>query len=394
MKLEVPVDFKKLKASFLETMTISKYSIIMYFRERTAVFFSLFIPVMLMGVFGLLNLGGGVKFNVAIVDEANNQYSKQVIQVVEKVTAFKVVTEDKATALDQLEKSKQSYVVVLPKDFGANFGQSAGAAINKVPSSGAKVAVVQPQKINIYYDMSQNAANIQVGFTVFDKIFDGMTHQIARVPQYFEINQISIGGKDLRYIDYVVPGLVAMSVMQLSIFAVTAIMISWKERGILKRLLATPIHPSVIIFSQVSSRLLITIMQAGLLILLGVILFQLHVVGSVPLVLLLIVLGGLIFLCLGFALSGVAKSQNSVAAIAQVFVFPQMFLSGIFFPREAFPEWLYKISNFFPLTFFAEALRNVMVKGYSIFQIRYDLLGMTVWAIIMFVAAVKLFRWE
>lgn len=380
--------------SLKETLTISKYSVMMFYRERSTIIFSLFIPIMLMGIFGLLNLGGGIKYKVAIVDEAQNTVSKQVVDVVKKVDVFTITEESREAALDDLKSSKQTYALILPKDFGSNIA-AGQVAIAKNPASTAQIqSQIQPQKVDIYFDQSQNASNIQVGFTVFDKIFDGMTHQIARVPNYFEINQISIGGTSLRYIDYLVPGLVAMSVMQLSIFAVTAIMVSWKERGILKRLLATPIHPSVIIFSQITARILITFMQSALLILLGIIFFNLHIQGSIPLVGMLIVFGGLIFLSLGFAISGVAKTQNSVAAIAQLFVFPQMFLSGIFFPREAFPEWLLKISNFFPLTYFSEAMRNVMVKGYSAFQIRSDLIGMAVWAVIMFVLAVRMFRWE
>lgn len=348
----------------------------MYFREKTAIFFTLFIPVMLMSIFGLLNMGGGIEFKVAVVDQANNQASKQVIETLKKVDSFKITQEDKKTALDQLENSKQSFVVVLPENFSV------------------QVKSASPQNVDIYYDQSQNASNTQVGFTIFDKVFDGLTHQITRTPNYFKVKQIAIGGNDLRYIDYLVPGLVAMSVMQMSIFAVTAVMVAWKERGILKRLLATPIHPSVIIFSQITSRLLTTIMQAGLLILMGLLLFNLHIVGNIGLVVLLIVMGGLIFLSLGFALSGIAKTQNAVAALAQLFVFPQMFLSGIFFPRDSFPQWLQTVSDFFPLTFFSEAIRDVMVKGYTLFQISGDLLGMLVWIVIMFILAVWLFRWE
>lgn len=387
------INYKDIVKSVRETLTISKYSIIMYFREKTAIYFSLFIPIMLMGIFGLLNMGGGIKFNVVVVDEANNALSKQVLETVKKIDVFKVTEEGRDQAIAEIKDGKQTYALILPSGFGSNI-MPAATAVQKIPVATAQTQAVTPQKIDVYFDQSQNASNIQVGFTIFDKIFDGTTHQIARVPNYFEINQISVGGKDLRYIDYVVPGLVAMSVMQLSIFAVTAIMVSWKERGILKRLLATPIHPAVIIFSQIVSRLLITIMQASLLILMGILLFKLHVVGSIGLVVLLIVIGGLIFLSMGFALSGVAHTQNSVAALANLFVFPQMFLSGIFFPREAFPDWVFKVSNFFPLTYFSDAMRNVMVKGYSLFQIRGDLLGLAVWSVIMFVLAVRLFRWE
>ncbi|NTU69394.1 ABC transporter permease [bacterium] len=383
--------YSSIKRSIKEILTITKYSILMFFREKTAIFFSLFIPVMLMLIFGALNMGGGVKFNVAVIDNANNDLSKQTIETLKKIDAFRLTeTKDKDDAVNQLKNGKFSYVLVLPSDLTI---QNTNVELNKIPISPENQT--QPaKKIDIYYDQSQNTSTVEVGFTVFDKVFDGMTHKIARVPQMFELSRISVAGTDLRYIDFIIPGLVSMSVMQLSIFAVTGQIVSWRERGILKRLLATPIHPSVIIFSQITSRVLITFMQAALLILMGILLFNLHIVGSLVLVVGLIVMGGLIFLSMGFALSGIASTQNVVAAIANLFVFPQMLLSGIFFPRDALPVWLNNITNFFPLTYFSDAMREVMVKGADLYAIRNDILGLAVWALIMFFLAIKLFRWE
>lgn len=380
----------ELKKSLFEILTITKYSILMFFREKTAIFFSLFIPIMLMSIFGVLNTNSGIKFNVGVVDEAGNAQSKQVIEVLKKVDALKISEGAKDDKINELKNAKQSYVLVIPKNFGANIG----AQTQKIPVTQAEAVSSEPQKIDIYFDQSQNASNIQVGFTIFDKVFDGITHQIARVPNFFDLNRISINGNDLRYIDFLVPGLVAMSVMQLSIFAVTGQIVSWRERGILKRLLATPIRPSVIIFSQIVSRVIITFLQASILIVMGIVLFKLQIIGNIGLVVGLIVMGGLIFLSMGFALSGLASTQNVVAALANLFVFPQMFLSGIFFPRDSFPDWLNSASNFFPLTYFSDAMREVMVKGASLYAIRNDLLGLTVWALIMFIFATRLFRWE
>lgn len=388
------MNLKKIYKSIRETLTITKYFIIMFFREKTAIFFSLFIPVMLMGIFGLLNQGDGIKFNVGILDQANNEYSHQVVDTMKQINSFNITTEsniDEATI--KLKEAKLSYVLVLPEGFGSNFSAALIASqLQKTPVTTAPP--VQPEKLTIYYDASQNTSTVQVGFTIFDKVFDGYTHQIARVPNFFEINQVSIAGSDLNYIDFVVPGLVAMSVMQLSIFAVTGQIVSWRERGILKRLLATPINPGVIIFSQIVSRVIITFLQASLLIIMGILLFNLQIIGNIALVIGLIVLGGLIFLSMGFALSGIATTQNVVAALANLFVFPQMLLSGIFFPRDALPEWVNNITAYFPLTYFSEALRDVMVKGADIVAIKSDLLGLFVWAGIMFILAVKMFRWE
>lgn len=383
--------------SLKNILTITKYSILMFFREKTAIFFSLFIPVMLMSIFGALNMGRGLGFNLAIVDEAENQYSKQVIETFKKIEGFRVnEVSNKDEAIEALKKGNYAYALVLPKDFGNYFQKLPKIEVQKfnVDQLAVNQNPVQTERVDLYYDQSQNASMSAVGFTLFEKVFDGMTHQIARVPNYFEINRISIQGRDLRYIDYIIPGIVSMSIMQLSIFAVTGQLVSWRERGILKRLLATPIHPSVIIFSQIVSRVIITFMQASLLILMGIILFDLQIVGNIGIVVGLIVAGGLIFLAMGFALSGLASTQNVVAAIANLFVFPQMLLSGIFFPRDALPDWLKVITNYFPLTYFSDAMRQVMIQGANLMTIRQDLLGLLAWAFIMFFLAVRLFRWE
>lgn len=377
-------DFKK---SIKEIWTITKYSVLMFFREKTSIFFSLFIPVMLMGVFGLLNTTGSISYNVGIADEANNASSKQIVEAIKKVDVFNVSEGAKDEKLDELKNSKLTYVLVIP----STFGQVQSPPATRMPVSTAPRA---PTKIDIYYDESQNAANIQVGFTIFGEIFDAVTHKIENVPVLFDLNKVAIGGSELRYIDFLVPGLVAMSVMQLSIFAATNQIVSWRERGILKRLLATPIRPAMVIFAQIVSRILITFFQASILILMGVLLFNLHIVGNIGIVIGLIILGGLIFLSMGFGLSGVSNTHTAVMAIAQVFIFPQMFLSGIFFPREGFPDWLNTITAYFPLTYFADAMREVMTRGADLAAIRGDLLGLFVWAIIMFIVAVKLFRWE
>lgn len=121
-------DFNAIKRSISDTLVITKYSILMFFREKTAIFFSLFIPIMLMSIFGLLNQGSGVKFNVAVVDQANNAYSKQVVQTMEKVSAFRITTgETKDQAVSDLKNAKFAYVLVLPKNFGSNFSAAQAA---------------------------------------------------------------------------------------------------------------------------------------------------------------------------------------------------------------------------------------------------------------------------
>jgi ABC-2 type transport system permease protein len=126
----------------------------------------------------------------------------------------------------------------------------------------------------------------------------------------------------------------------------------------------------------------------------GIYFFKLQVAGSMPLVYFLALLGGVVFLTMGFAVSGFATTQNTVMAVANLIMMPQMFLSGVFFPREALPELMQKITAFFPLTYLSDGMRQVMINGATLYQVRWDLVGLLVWALVVFIAASKFFRWE
>jgi ABC-2 type transport system permease protein len=102
----------------------------------------------------------------------------------------------------------------------------------------------------------------------------------------------------------------------------------------------------------------------------------------------------LIFLAMGFGIAGWAKNEDQAAPVANLVSLPMLFLSGVFFPREAMPDVLRSITGFMPLTYVNEALRGVMNDGAALVDLGPQLLGMGVWAVISFVVAVWLFKWE
>jgi ABC-2 type transport system permease protein len=117
-------------------------------------------------------------------------------------------------------------------------------------------------------------------------------------------------------------------------------------------------------------------------------------VGSILVVLALAVLGSIVFLAMGFGVAGWAKNENQAAPVANLIALPMMFLSGSFFPREAMPEFLQTVTRFLPLTYLNDALRAVINDGAGLDVIGTDLIGLAVWAVISFVIATRLFKWE
>ena len=103
---------------------------------------------------------------------------------------------------------------------------------------------------------------------------------------------------------------------------------------------------------------------------------------------------GVFSVAFGFGIAGWAKDENQAAPVANLISFPMLFLSGTFFPRESFPEYLQKITDVLPLTYLADGLRRIANEGASLWAVRGDMLGLVIWAIIAFVIAVRVFKWE
>ena len=105
-------------------------------------------------------------------------------------------------------------------------------------------------------------------------------------------------------------------------------------------------------------------------------------------------LGVVVFLAFGFCIAGWAKDENQAAPIANLVTFPMLFLSGVFFSRDGFPALLKTVTDYFPLTFLADALRRIANEGASLSAVRGDLQGLAVWGVVVFFVAVLIFRWE
>ena len=203
----------------------------------------------------------------------------------------------------------------------------------------------------------------------------------------------SVQSRDLGYIDFLVPGIVGMTVMQLGLFGVAFGFVHLKRTGALRRLFATPTSPAYFLGAQVASRLIICVVQVSILFGIGI-WFGLQMFGDYLTLAAIVLLAAIIFLAVGFAIAGWAKNEDQAAPVANLISLPMMFLSGVFFPRDAMPDFLANITQFMPLTYVNQALRAVVNEGAGLTELGPELLGMGIWAVITFVLAVRMFRWE
>lgn len=198
-----------------------------------------------------------------------------------------------------------------------------------------------------------------------------------------------------RYLDYLVPGILAMSIMQGGVVGLSGAFVVMRERGILRRVRATPFPLTSFIGSRVATQLLVAVLQSAILLALARLVFGLRVdARSMPALALFVVLGSLAFLAVGFFIAGVSGRQEGAVALAQLVSFPMLFLSGVFFPLDQSPVWLQDLAKALPLSYLADGLRQVMVHGAPLWSERWDVLALLVTAAVGLLLAVRFFRWE
>ncbi len=345
-------------------------SVRMFVRNRAAVFFSLFLPLIIMLIFGVLNFEGTTTIQLGIVDEAKNEASQGLVTAIGKVESFEITTGDQASTMAALKKGDLDLAVIIPAEWGVD---------RNYPTLKAYAATSAQQ-------------NAQMGALILNSIvlrsFAGTTDL---PPTMVSVEQVT--ARDLGYIDFLVPGIVGMTVMQLGLFGVAFGFVHLKRTGALRRLFATPTSPAYFLGAQVASRLIIAFAQVVILFGIGI-WFGLQMFGDYLSLAAIVLLGSMIFLAVGFSVAGWAKNEDQAAPVANLISLPMMFLSGVFFPRDAMPPFLASITQFMPLTYVNEALRAVVNDGKSLTALGPQLLGMGVWALITFALAVRLFKWE
>ena len=347
------------------TLTLTVASLKMYFRDRQALFWSLLLPLMFMIIFGLMNFGSLGRVDLGVVDLADNSVSQGVLSALEEIDALAVSREsDRESARAAVEQGDRDLVLVIPAGFG--------------PSD-------EPLALEVLFNEAR-ARESEVGFTVLRQVFDELSFSMTDARRLFVIDPTPAGSRNLRYIDFLMPGIVAMSIMQMGLFSVAFAFVQLKRQGILRRLLATPMRPASFIFAYVVTRLTVSILQTGVLVGVAVLFFDVQIAGNVFALFLLALIGGAVFIGLGFAVSGWARSEETAAPIANVIALPMIFLSGVFFPREAMPDILETVTGYLPLTYLADSLRSVSVDGAALSSQWVGLAGLAVWLVVTYVA--------
>lgn len=353
-------------------------NLLMTVRNKQALFWSFFFPVLLMCLLGVVfGQEDAYAPKLAIVDQDRGAASRAVVAVFKEVDAL-IVSEvaSEAVALADLRDGDYAGVLVLPVGMQEQFA----AASLEIP---------------LFYD---NSSMITAGTVtgVVDQVLRTISDRAGGVQPSYTLAARPVAAESFSYIDFLVPGVVAMALMTSGIYGVSGTFVYYRQNGVLRRLKATPMPLGSFVSTRVLVHLVTALIQAGLVLLVGVVLFGVQVASGPTLakVAVLSLIGSGAFVTIGFFIAAVSKNVEIAAALGQVIGTPMMFLSGIFFPMDNAPAWIQPLVKLLPLTYLANALRDVIIKGETLWYVRLDIAVLAVTAAVFLVLSIRFFRWE
>ena len=197
-----------------------------------------------------------------------------------------------------------------------------------------------------------------------------------------------------RYIDFVIPGLLGMNLMGSGIWGLGFAIVDSRSKRLLKRFMATPMSRAEYLMSFLFSRMFFLILEVITLLGFGVLAFKVPMRGSMVELALICVLSALAFGGIGLLIASRAKTVEGVSGLMNFVMLPMWIFSGVFFSSSNFPNVVQPIIRILPLTAVNDALRANMLEGATLSGVSFQLVVISGWLVISFVAALKLFRWR
>jgi ABC-2 type transport system permease protein len=347
------------------------------FKSPQAIFFSLFFPVVLIMVFGALSGGRGASMDIAF--EAGSDTSNFLYKTLNGFPGLNIRKGTEADLADRLKKGRLTALINIEKQ--ADSVSSANYVVQVKTTDASK------QNMPLLESVLNNIINSK-----YKAIYtSGSGREIAK------INVEKVSSRPYRMIDFYLPGMLGFSLIGSAVFGVAFVFFSLRETLVLKRMFATPVKKGYIVLGESAARVVFQLTTAVVLILFGKYFYQFTLAnGWITFMELLFLsfLGLVVFMGFGFIISSIAKNQNVIPIYANLFMFPQYFLSGTFFPKTLLPAGMQAIINYLPLTAMNDAMRKVSFEGMHLGGVQKEILILLAWSVVTYAILIKVFKWD
>ena len=241
--------------------------------------------------------------------------------------------------------------------------------------------------IKLLLDKSNINVAGEITKTVTDALMMTIKNAGSQLPITIDADD-AIYGQGAEFIDFFVPGIIAFVVYLLTTLLTLITFVGERGTGTLDRLLATPIKESEIVGGYAIAFSIMGTIQAAVLLIVGIIIFDIMIVGNVLLAFAIIALLAITCQALGILLSSLATREAQAVQFLPFIVLPAFLLSGIFWPIEAIPTWLRPASYLVPPTYAVDACRGVFLKGWGFEKIWLDIVALLIIALVFLILAI------
>ena len=369
-----------MKKALLPVLTFARIDVKRLFRDKVGIFFVFIFPLIFLVIFGsIFNGNDDVSFRIALLNESKTQFATQFVKEIKDNKVLKVDDEISTieAAKEKMNRGQLEATIILPSDFGV---QQEG---KQFPSGQARVL----------YDQSNEQAG-QTLSSVMSDVFKEINQKLVPTETPFSAKAESTATKGLTRFDYTFSGILGFTLLSLGIFGPTTVFPRLKQKGVLRRYHTTTLKVWQYFTGNVISNGIIGMIAVAFMFTAALLFFDLNMRGSYFTLASVVLLGTTMLFGIGLSLGGWAKNENQAAPMAQLVTLPMMFLSGVFFPTFLMPEILQNITKFIPLTPIIDSVRLIITENASFADLAPQFAVMTVWTIVIYFIAFKVFRWE
>lgn len=380
-----------------------------YLRSKGTLFWSFAFPVLLILLFGAIFSGGGGKYTLYVknYDYENGEFIANILKNSTEnfypignftniydtiysqfnssgVVRIKVIGKDFARNSEELDeyikKHKIKAIMIIPQNYGFKLG-------NAIAKENASLA----ENITLMLDPSDTQAN-NVITSVVTQFMSQSNLFISGGENFFRFNTKSIIQERYEFIDFFVPGVIALTVMTNNIFGSIERNTKYRKNGILRKLSTTPITRGEWIMAKMFFMLFLSFISTFIILSVGIFVWGVSVKINIY-AFLLIISTSFAFSGIGMIITRFVKEEETASSAGSAITFPMMFLAGTFFPLEMMPSFLQTIAKFLPLYYVNEGLRDAMIVGDSYGALVNTLIIFT-FAIIVFAIGVVITKWK
>ena len=353
-------------------------------RDRAALGMMLGIPVVQLLLFGYAIRMDVRNLPAAVWDESRTVQSRELVQKLEATGNFRVKREAhsyrEATGLVDAGRVRAAFVI--PPTYGRDLKRGRPTQVQVLVDASDPAASQSAVAAAMLVGQGENleARERHVGAGARE----------GRLPVDLRVRPLY--NPALRSSIFIVPGIIGLILSVVNMIVTAMAVVRERERGTLEQLIVTPLTRAEIMIGKIAPYVLVAYAQMTAVLVLGHFVFHVPVQGSV----LLIYAVSLVFIVanlgVGLFISTVVKNQAQSMQASYFLVMPMVLLSGFMFPREAMPHVAREIGLLFPLTYFLQVLRGILLKGVGLRELWPQALVLSLYAALFFTFSVRRFQ--